>query len=83
MPQVGGAAIKDRAARLRAVGDAAASSHLQAQLGRAHHVLMESQRMGRTAQFAEVVFDSDQPTGQIVTACVTGHNATQLMARPA
>jgi len=83
MPQVGGAAIKDRAARLRAVGDAAASSHLQAQLGRAHHVLMESQRMGRTAQFAEVVFDMDQPTGQIVLATVTGHSATQLVARPA
>jgi threonylcarbamoyladenosine tRNA methylthiotransferase MtaB len=83
MPQVGGAAIKDRAARLRAVGDAAATAHLQAQLGRAHDVLMESPSMGRTAQFAEVVFDTDQPTGQIVTARVTGHNATQLEARPA
>ncbi len=80
MPQVGGAAIKDRAGRLRAVGDAAATAHLQAQLGRAHDVLMESARMGRTAQFAEVMFDADQPVGQIVSAKVTGHTAGQLVA---
>jgi threonylcarbamoyladenosine tRNA methylthiotransferase MtaB len=82
MPQVAGVAIKDRAARLRAVGDAAATAHLQAQLGQTHKVLMESARMGRTAQFAEVVFDMEQTTGQIVTAQMTGHSTLQLFAQP-
>ena len=82
MPQVSGTAIKARAAQLRAVGDAAATAHLQAQLGRAHNVLMESPRMGRTAQFAEVMFDTDQPTGQIVSARVTGQDGSHLIAQP-
>jgi threonylcarbamoyladenosine tRNA methylthiotransferase MtaB len=81
MPQVSGAAIKDRAARLRAVGARAAEAHLVAQVGREHAVLMESARMGRTAQFAEVVFDTDQCIGALVAATVTGHDGTQLQAR--
>lgn len=80
MPQVGGAAIKDRAARLRAAGQRAALAHLTAQIGRAHDVLMESPRMGRTAQFAEVVFDRDQPVGAIVAARVSGLRDGQLLA---
>ena len=80
MPLVGGAAIKDRAARLRAAGQKAALAHLTAQVGRAHDVLMESPRMGRTAQFAEVVFDRDQPVGAIIPARVTGLRDGQLLA---
>jgi threonylcarbamoyladenosine tRNA methylthiotransferase MtaB len=37
--------------------------------------------MGRTEQFAEVVFDSDRSEGQIVTATVTGVQGHQLTAR--
>jgi threonylcarbamoyladenosine tRNA methylthiotransferase MtaB len=80
MPQVNGKAIKDRAARLRAKGDAAVANHLAAQLGRTHSVLMENPRMGRTEQFAEVVFDSDQPESQIVRAAITAIDGTQLRA---
>lgn len=78
MPAVNGAAIKDRAARLRAAGDAQVSTHLAAQIGRTHHILMESPRMGRTEQFTEVTFATDQPESQIVTARITGHSATYL-----
>ena len=80
MPQVNGKAIKDRAARLRAKGDAAVANHLAAQLGQTHSVLMENPRMGRTEQFAEVVFDSDQPESQIVRAAITAIDGTQLRA---
>ena len=83
MPQVGGGIIKDRAARLRAVGARAAAAHLAAQVGHGHDVLMESARMGRTAQFAEVVFDTDQRTGALVQAVITGQDGTQLQARAA
>jgi len=80
MPQVNGTAIKERAAALRAVGDAQVAAHLAAQQGKTHHVLMENARMGRTAQFAEVIFDTDQPESQIVTAKITGQAGTQLTA---
>ncbi|WP_394152061.1 tRNA (N(6)-L-threonylcarbamoyladenosine(37)-C(2))-methylthiotransferase MtaB [Loktanella salsilacus] len=80
MPQVRGPAIKDRAARLRAAGDAAVQAHLSAQVGRTHQILMESPRMGRTAQFAEVHFDTDQPESQIVTASIKGCDLTVLRA---
>ncbi len=76
--RVDGATIKDRAARLRAVGDAAVARHLAAQTGQEHRILMESPEMGRTEQFTEVSFATAQPVGQIVTARITGHTATQL-----
>jgi len=80
MPQVHGARIKDRAARLRAAGDAAVTAHLAAQIGKTHKVLLESPRMGRTEQFTEVVFGADQPEGQIVPATITGSTDGQLTA---
>jgi threonylcarbamoyladenosine tRNA methylthiotransferase MtaB len=80
MPQVHGTAIKERAAKLRALGQAQVQAHLQAQIGKTHQILMESPRMGRTAQFTEVGFASDQPESQIVTAEITGVAGTQLTA---
>jgi threonylcarbamoyladenosine tRNA methylthiotransferase MtaB len=80
MPAVNGNIIKTRAAQLRAAGDIAVQAHLQGQIGQTHHILMENPRMGRTQQFAEVTFDTDQPESQIVTAKITGATATQLTA---
>ena len=80
MPQVAGPEVKDRAARLRAVGDAALARHLAAQLGKTHRILTEGPRIGRTEQFAEVVFDADQSEGQIVTARITGQQGGMLTA---
>ncbi|TYB77787.1 tRNA (N(6)-L-threonylcarbamoyladenosine(37)-C(2))-methylthiotransferase MtaB [Maritimibacter fusiformis] len=80
MPQVHGGAIKDRAARLRAAGERQVDRHLSAQVGHGHAVLMESPRMGRTEQFAEVIFASDQAEGQVVTATITGHDGQRLTA---
>ena len=80
MPQVDGRAIRERAARLRASGEAAVARHLQGQVGRTHRVLMETPRMGRTEQFAEVVFAADQPEGQIVDAAISGVSGSQLVA---
>ncbi len=81
IPQkVNGGVIKDRAARLRAAGEAAVSRHLAAQQGVTHAVLMENARMGRTEHFAEVSFSSDQPEGEIVRAVITGQAHGQLVA---
>ncbi|MFX0545341.1 tRNA (N(6)-L-threonylcarbamoyladenosine(37)-C(2))-methylthiotransferase MtaB [Roseovarius sp. S1116L3] len=80
MPQVNGSKIKERAARLRAAGDAQVARHLAAQVGRAHAVLMENPHMGRTEQFTEVTFDAPRPEGQIVPAQITGARGAQLIA---
>jgi threonylcarbamoyladenosine tRNA methylthiotransferase MtaB len=80
MPAVKGPEIKSRAARLRLMGDAALQRHLTAQIGQTHHILMESLRMGRTAQFSEVQFETDQAEGQIITAKISGASPTSLLA---
>jgi threonylcarbamoyladenosine tRNA methylthiotransferase MtaB len=79
MPQLDGATIKDRAARLRAVGDARVQRHLAGQIGQIHHILMENPHMGRTEQFTEVTFVAEQPEGRIVTARITGQTGQQLV----
>ena len=80
MPAVNGAAIKKRAARLRAAGERQVQRHLEAQVGRTHEVLMENPHMGRTAQFTEVSFAAPQVEGEIVRADITGFSGTQLTA---
>lgn len=80
MPQVKGPEIKARAALLRAAGNNALERHLDAQLGQMHQVLIESPRLGRTGQFTEVVFDSDQTEGAILTTRITGHRGGKLLA---
>lgn len=78
--QVNGAVIKERAARLRAAGDAQVQKHLTAQIGRTHRILMENPQMGRTEQFTEVHFDTPRVEGSLVTATILGLNGTQLIA---
>ncbi|MFV0411001.1 MAG: tRNA (N(6)-L-threonylcarbamoyladenosine(37)-C(2))-methylthiotransferase MtaB [Paracoccus sp. (in: a-proteobacteria)] len=78
MPAVSGTLIKDRAARLRAAGDAALRRHLDAQIGRRHRVLSEGSRMGRTEQFTEVAFDRDMPEGTLLDLTITGHDGARL-----
>ncbi|WP_171233948.1 tRNA (N(6)-L-threonylcarbamoyladenosine(37)-C(2))-methylthiotransferase MtaB [Ruegeria sp. HKCCA4812] len=78
--QVNGTVIKDRAARLRAAGDAQVTKHLSQQIGKTHHILMENAHMGRTEQFTEVSFKAPQPEGEIVRAAITGQTVTQLTA---
>ncbi|SLN28233.1 Threonylcarbamoyladenosine tRNA methylthiotransferase MtaB [Pseudoruegeria aquimaris] len=78
--QVNGKIIRDRAARLRAAGEAQVRKHLEAQVGRTHRILMENARMGRTEQFTEVTFESDQGEGTIVEARITGLSGHQLTA---
>ena len=80
MPQVKGPEIKSRAARLRVAGDEALARHLKAQLGQTHCILTESPRMGRTEQFTEVTFATDQPEGKIVGATILGSEQGRLTA---
>jgi threonylcarbamoyladenosine tRNA methylthiotransferase MtaB len=46
-------------------------------------VLMERPTMGRTQQFAEVIFTAPQAEGKIITTDITSASATQLQGRAA
>jgi len=80
MPSVPGPDIKSRAARLRFAGADALTRHLAAQIGQTHRILTEGPRMGRTEQFTEVTLQADHPEGVIVTATISGHAQTSLIA---
>jgi threonylcarbamoyladenosine tRNA methylthiotransferase MtaB len=80
MPAVNGKVIKQRAAVLRAAGEAQVQQHLQAQIGKTHQVLIENPNMGRTEQFTEVSFASPQQEGTIVAATILGLQGKQLVA---
>ena len=80
MPQGFGGEIKDRAARLRAAGEAALKGHLEGQMGQVLPVLTEGARMGRTEGFAEVDFAEDQAEGRIVEALISGVRGGRLVA---
>ena len=83
MPQVDGRTIRDRAARLRAKGAARVTTHLAAQVGRTHKVLLEKPTMGRTEQFAEVDLTTPMREGSIVLAKITTLEDGRLTAQPA
>ncbi|NKW78907.1 tRNA (N(6)-L-threonylcarbamoyladenosine(37)-C(2))-methylthiotransferase MtaB [Rhodobacteraceae bacterium R_SAG7] len=78
--QVNGNVIKERAARLRAIGEAQIARHLSEQIGRQHSILMENPHMGRTEQFTEVRFATPQTEGALVQAQITGSDGLQLTA---
>ena len=80
MPPVAGGAIRERAQRLREAGEAAVRTHLEAQIGQRHAVLMEAEDLGRTPHFTEVRFAAPQPVGRIVETRITGHDGTRLAA---
>ena len=79
MPQIDGRTIKSRAELLRSLGKKVRSKHLKEQIGRKHKVLMESSVLGRTEQFAEVLFASPKQEGSIVDATIRDASNSQLM----
>jgi threonylcarbamoyladenosine tRNA methylthiotransferase MtaB len=80
MPQVPGGAVRERAARLRALGAERSAAYAAAQAGREHAVLTESPRMGRTEGFAEVRLGTDRPVGEIARIRVDGSDGATLLA---
>ncbi len=58
MPALPGAVVKDRAARLRAAGDAARARHLQSLLGQERLLLMERGNVGRAPCFTPARLDA-------------------------
>ncbi len=78
MPQLPVEVRKERAARLRAAGEARQASFLASRVGTEAEVLMEKPGMGRTEHFAPVLLDTDVAPGTILRARITGAGAEQL-----
>ncbi|HEY0266927.1 MAG TPA: tRNA (N(6)-L-threonylcarbamoyladenosine(37)-C(2))-methylthiotransferase MtaB [Rhizomicrobium sp.] len=79
MPQLPRALVKDRAARLRAHGDAARARQLDAMAGSRHTVLMERGGIGRTPCFTPVEIGS-VAHGTFLPVVITGRNGDRLTA---
>jgi threonylcarbamoyladenosine tRNA methylthiotransferase MtaB len=77
MPQVPGEAIKARAKRLRAVGEAALQRRLVSELGYTRQVLIESATQGRTEHFIPVAIAGDVP-GAVRALAITGNDGARL-----
>ena len=81
MPQVDRTVVKDRAARLRAAGEAAYRRHLDALVGTRQRILLEREGIGRAEGFTLAVLDGGKP-GDVIEATISGHDGERLIARP-
>ncbi|UVK42545.1 tRNA (N(6)-L-threonylcarbamoyladenosine(37)-C(2))-methylthiotransferase MtaB [Mesorhizobium sp. AR07] len=81
MPQVRHELVKQRAARLRAAGEAAYRRHLSSLSGTRQSILIERDGFGRTEGFTLAALGAGVP-GEIVEADITGHDGIRLIAAP-
>src|SRR6185312_10280426 len=77
MPQVIGGEIRERAKRLRAVGEAALQKRLAAEIGATRQVLIESATQGRTEHFLPVAISGETP-GAVMPLVITGSDGARL-----
>jgi threonylcarbamoyladenosine tRNA methylthiotransferase MtaB len=78
MPQVEGGLIKERAARLRATGDAALRRRLESETGKTREILIESATQGRTEHFLPVAIGGEMP-GTVRQLTIAGHDGARLV----
>lgn len=81
MPQLAAGLAKERARRLREIGDRALRRHLRAQIGRTVSVLAERGGRGRAPDFTVVNVGAAAP-GAVSPWLVTGHDGRHLYGRP-
>jgi threonylcarbamoyladenosine tRNA methylthiotransferase MtaB len=82
MPQLPRTVVKDRAARLRAVGETARHRHLDAMTGTVQSVLAERGGIGRTPCFTPVEI-GPVAHGTFAPFVITGRNGNHLTGVPA
>ena len=80
MPQVAGPAIKARAGRLRAAGEAALRQRLNAEIGATREVLIESDGQGRTEHYLPVATAGGR-VGSVVPLMIAGNDGERLIVR--
>ncbi len=79
MPQVPQDIRKERAARLRALGERQQANFLQRQVGSKVNVLMEKPNEGRCEHFSMVKLDKPLPVGSIVSAAISAVSNQELI----
>ncbi|WP_313291269.1 tRNA (N(6)-L-threonylcarbamoyladenosine(37)-C(2))-methylthiotransferase MtaB [Rhizobium rhizoryzae] len=77
MPQLDRALVKERAARMRAVGDKLLLSHLDKMVGTRHMILVEQSGFAHTENFSLVAAPGLRPR-DMVPVKMTGHNGKHL-----
>jgi threonylcarbamoyladenosine tRNA methylthiotransferase MtaB len=78
MPQVASGVIKERAKRLRAVGEAALRRRLESEVGKTRDVLIESDKLGRTEHYLPVAMAGEEP-GAVRRLTLAGHDGARLL----
>lgn len=78
MPQVAGPEIKERAKRLRAVGESALRKRLQADIGATRRVLIEGEGQGRTEHYLPVAVAGER-VGSVVPLRIVGSDGERLV----
>ncbi|WP_244631121.1 tRNA (N(6)-L-threonylcarbamoyladenosine(37)-C(2))-methylthiotransferase MtaB [Aureimonas sp. ME7] len=81
MPQLAKAVVKERAGRLRAVGETAYRAHLQRSVGQRRAILVEREGLGRTEDFTLAEIPVGLP-GEIIDAIIHGETGERLLATP-
>jgi threonylcarbamoyladenosine tRNA methylthiotransferase MtaB len=79
MPQLPGAVIKERAAKLRAAGQAALAVELSTRVGSETDVLIERPGMGRAAFYSPVSFTESGDAGSVQRMRLVGATARNLI----
>ena len=80
MPQVERRTVKERAAKLRAMGERVLASRLASLAGSRQMLLMERGGIGRTPCFAPARFETDVRPGSLVEARISGMAGDHLIA---
>jgi threonylcarbamoyladenosine tRNA methylthiotransferase MtaB len=80
MPQLPRDVVRQRAARLRAKGEAARRTHLAGLVGSELELAVERSHVGRAPDFSEVVLENACEPGSMVRARVTGSDGRRLLA---
>jgi threonylcarbamoyladenosine tRNA methylthiotransferase MtaB len=80
MPQIHGSLRKERAERLRQLGDKAVERHHRSLIGQKIAVLVEKSGIGCTPHFAKVKLTGAAPVGHIIDVNCTGIENNMVMA---
>lgn len=83
MPQVDLAIRKERAAKLRALGEIQMERFLKSHVGFNRQIIVENDNIGRTEHFASVKLGRDLPIGSLFNIKITGIDGAHLIGEVA
>ena len=76
MPQLAGNVVRERAGKLRKIGDQAKARYFSAQIGKIRQVLIEQENKGHTEHFVPVKLHHPTSSGSLLKVRITGAEET-------